>query len=90
MPTPILTPGAALPRRRRRICWRWRFRPSGWRRFRPTGGRALRGVLAQDPRPRYQEDPQRVYGFGFAGLEVRFRVEDGRAIVEEILPGAAT
>ena len=48
---------------------------------------ALRGVLAQDPRPRYQEDPQRVYGFGFAGLEVRFRVEDGRAIVEEILPG---
>ena len=48
---------------------------------------ALRGVLAQDPRPRYQEDPQRVYGFGFAGLEVRFRVEDGQAIVEEILPG---
>lgn len=47
-------------------------------------------MLAQDPRPRYQEDPQRVYGFGFAGLEVRFRVEDGRAIVEEILPGAAT
>ena len=51
---------------------------------------ALRGVLAQDPRPRYQEDPKRVYGFGFAGLEVRFRVEDGRAIVEEILPGSAT
>ena len=56
----------------------------------PHRREALRGVLAQDPRPRYQEDPQRVYGFGFAGLEVRFRVEDGRAIVEEILPGAAT
>lgn len=53
----------------------------------PHRREALRGVLAQDPRPRYQEDPQRVYGFGFAGLEVRFRVEDGRAIVEEILPG---
>ena len=25
---------------------------------------ALRGVLAQDPRPRYQNDPARVYGFG--------------------------
>ena len=35
---------------------------------------ALRGVLAQDPRPRYQDDPARVYGFGFGGWEVRFRV----------------
>ncbi len=35
---------------------------------------ALVGVLSHDPRPRYQNDPARVYGFGFAGLEVRFRV----------------
>lgn len=35
---------------------------------------ALRGVLAQDPRPGYQQDPERVYGFGYAGLEVRFTV----------------
>ncbi|MBR4210927.1 MAG: tRNA (N6-threonylcarbamoyladenosine(37)-N6)-methyltransferase TrmO [Oscillibacter sp.] len=35
---------------------------------------ALVGVLSHDPRPRYQDDPARVYGFGFAGLEVRFRV----------------
>ena len=34
----------------------------------------LRAVLAHDPRPRYQDDPNRVYGKGFAGLEVRFRV----------------
>ena len=47
--------------------------------------RALRGVLAQDPRPRYQEDPDRVYGFGFAGLEVRFSVADGVLTVREIL-----
>ena len=38
---------------------------------------ALTGVLAQDPRPHYQSDPQRVYGMAFAGLEVRFRVADG-------------
>ena len=31
-------------------------------------------MLAQDPRPRYQDDPARVYGFGFGGWEVRFRV----------------
>ncbi len=36
---------------------------------------ALTGALAQDPRPGYQDDPGRVYGLAFAGLEVRFRVE---------------
>ena len=35
---------------------------------------ALRGVLAWDPRPRYQEDPDRVYGMAFAGMEVKFTV----------------
>ena len=47
---------------------------------------ALRGVLAQDPRPSYQEDPERVYGMGFAGLDVRFRVEGGRLTVVEVNP----
>ena len=37
---------------------------------------ALKGVLAQDPRPSYQRDPERVYGFGFAGLEIKFSVRD--------------
>ena len=46
---------------------------------------ALRGVLAQDPRPHYHDDPQRVYGFGFAGMEVRFTVEDNVLTVREIL-----
>lgn len=51
----------------------------------PPGRReALRGVLALDPRPRYQEDPDRVYGFGFAGLEVRFSVAGKRLTVREI------
>lgn len=36
---------------------------------------ALSGVLENDPRPSYQSDPERVYGLGFAGLEVKFRVE---------------
>ena len=39
---------------------------------------ALRGVLAMDPRPAYQEDPERIYGFAFAGLELRFSVAEGR------------
>ena len=36
---------------------------------------ALLGVLSQDPRPRYQDDPERVYGMSFAGRNIRFRVE---------------
>ena len=35
----------------------------------------LTEVLAQDPRPSYQHDPERVYGFGFARLEVKFTVD---------------
>ena len=46
---------------------------------------ALIGVLAQDPRPSYQDDPERVYGFPFAGMEVRFRVEGNQLIVVDIL-----
>ena len=45
---------------------------------------ALRGVLANDPRPRYQDDPGRVYAMSFAGLNVRFRVEDKILTVTEV------
>ena len=47
---------------------------------------ALRGVLAQDPRPHYQNDPNRVYGFQFAGMEVRFSVAEQTLTVLEITP----
>ena len=52
----------------------------------PERREALRAVLALDPRPRYQEDPDRVYGFGFAGLEVRFTVEGSALQVREVRP----
>jgi len=43
----------------------------------PPGKRAvLRALLAQDPRPPYQNDPARVYGMPFAGLDVRFTVSE--------------
>ena len=50
----------------------------------PERREAMRGVLAQDPRPHYQDDPERIYGFGFAGMEVRFSVEGSRLTVREI------
>ena len=37
----------------------------------------LLGLLAQDPRPRYQEDPQRIYGLAFGEQNIRFSVKDG-------------
>ena len=47
------------------------------RLFTATDLRALCDVLAQDPRPRYHDDPSRVYGMPFAGRDVKFRVADG-------------
>ncbi len=42
---------------------------------------ALTGVLEQDPRPSYQDDPQRVYGFFFGNLEISFTVSEGTLTV---------
>ena len=47
------------------------------RLFSASDYRALCDVLAQDPRPRYHADPDRVYGMPFAGRDVKFRVADG-------------
>ena len=61
--------------------------PEIWEKVPPERREALRAVLALDPRPRYQEDPERVYGFRFAGLEVRFSVAGDVLRVREILEG---
>ena len=45
--------------------------------------KGLEQVLSQDPRPRYHDDAERVYGMPFAGRDVRFRVGDGVVTVVE-------
>ena len=55
----------------------------------PRHRAALRAVLAQDPRPAYQQDAGRVYGFCYAGLEVRFTVEGGVLTVCGVFPAKA-
>lgn len=35
---------------------------------------ALREILVQDPRPHYQDDPERIYGLSFAGKNFKFKV----------------
>lgn len=45
---------------------------------------SLINVLELDPRPAYQNDPDRVYGFGFAGMEIKFTVRESILTVKEI------
>ncbi len=45
---------------------------------------ALTGVLANDPRPRYQHDPARVYAMAFADMNVRFSVDGDTLTVQAI------
>lgn len=42
--------------------------------FSPGDLSALKQILAADPRPPYQDDPDREYGLTFAGCNVKFRV----------------
>lgn len=38
---------------------------------------ALRKVLELDPRPQYHDDPKKIYGMMYAGIDVKFCVADG-------------
>lgn len=42
---------------------------------------ALRAVLAYDPRPAYQDDPGRIYGFEYSGMEIRFTVHAAKLTI---------
>lgn len=43
-------------------------------------------VLEEDPRPAYQNDPERRYGTAFAGWDIRYHVRDGVLTVCEVVP----
>ena len=45
---------------------------------------SLKATLAQDPRPRYHDDPNRIYGMPFLNLDVRFKVAANVLTVVEI------
>lgn len=42
---------------------------------------AVTEVLRLDPRPQYHDDPDRIYGMGFAGFDIRFTVADRQLTV---------
>ncbi len=43
--------------------------------FSPEQLLSLKKILALDPRPHYQDDPDRVYGMTFAEYDIRFKVD---------------
>ena len=45
---------------------------------------SLKAILAQDPRPRYHDDPNRIYGMPFLNLDIRFKVAANVLTVVEI------
>ncbi|KAJ4455884.1 putative potassium-tellurite ethidium and proflavin transporter [Paratrimastix pyriformis] len=61
-----------------------------WRRAPEWLPRLIDEVLAQDPRPAYQDEPRRLYGVRLGGCNVRFTVAEGVVnVVEVITPDAA-
>ena len=42
-------------------------------------------VLSHDPRPQYQNDPERIYGMAFGEMEVRFKVDGIQLTVLAVL-----
>ncbi len=45
---------------------------------------ALEEILAHDPRPAYQEDPERVYGLRYGKWNLRFTVRNGTLLVTDV------
>lgn len=41
----------------------------------------LKQILSQDPRPSYQNDPERIYGMDYAGMNIRFKVNGEKLLV---------
>lgn len=58
--------------------------------FTPTQRQALKKVLAQDPRPHYQHDAQRIYGMSFSGFNVHFRIDGRTVLVTDIQKGSSS
>lgn len=60
------------------------FPPDLWQKVPAEKRQALLRVLAQDPRPAYQADTERVYGFSFAGFTIRFKVNESLLTVTDV------
>ena len=70
------------------VCWSEQARAQlqGWPQAPAWLPQLIEEVLAQDPRPAYQDDPQRRYGMRLADCNIAFSIADGQVTVLEITP----
>lgn len=54
-------------------------------RVEPGKREGLKDLLAEDPRPAVQDDPERVYGMRFSDVEIKFVVSDGILTVVDVI-----
>lgn len=54
-------------------------------RIEPGKREGLKDLLAEDPRPAVQDDPERVYGMRFSDVEIKFVVSDGVLTVVDVI-----
>ena len=54
-------------------------------RYPPEKREDVIGILAQDPRPTYVQDPNRIYGVAFAGFDIKFQVDKNRLTVCDVV-----
>lgn len=60
------------------------FSEKAEKKFSPEKRKALVSVLKEDPRPAYQEDPDREYIFSFGGDQIHFKVAAGTLTVLDV------
>lgn len=60
------------------------FAPELLEKFEAEKREAVIGILKEDPRPSYQNDPQRIYGVAFAGKNVKFTVDGCNLTVVDV------
>ncbi|WP_374498272.1 tRNA (N6-threonylcarbamoyladenosine(37)-N6)-methyltransferase TrmO [Vogesella indigofera] len=70
------------------VCWSAtaRVQLQAWPQAPAWLPQLIEEVLAQDPRPAYQDDPQRRYGMRLADCNIAFSIADGLVTVLEITP----
>lgn len=61
------------------------FTPSVNEKLNESLKNELTAILAEDPRPGYQDDPGRIYTFKYSDFEVSFKVENGIISVIDII-----
>ena len=54
-------------------------------RVEPGKREGLKDLLAEDPRPAVQDDPERVYGMRFSDVEIKFVVSDSVLTVVDVI-----